>query len=679
MRILHVLPSISPETGGPAHSVPTLCKSQALDGHRVSLYATPWPQRALPSLDSAEIYETRLFPASGGRVPSSSSLIRALSLDWPSFDVIHVHSIWNPIATFAMRTLRAQGVPYCLTPRGMLDPVVLRRNWPLKSVWGGLWERANVESAGLVHFTTEHERDRARSCGWALPEDVVVGNLLDFAEWDNLPPPADFDRSFPDLAGRPVLLFVGRLNWVKNLPQALEAFARVLQKMPEAAFVLCGPDKDGHESSLRRAASGLGIARSVLFAGRLDRRGLRAAYSRANAAVLLSKKENFGLGAAEALACGVPCVLSPNVGIALELSACPAVKVVDPENFMEVAEAIHSFLALDRPAGEILRREARGAARERWSQRASKRLTEAYSRCLPPAKSVPVTAVVPTKNESANIERCLRNLKRAKRVIVVDSASTDGTTDLAQHMGACVEQFDYAGGYPKKRQWALDCLVEPGEWVFFVDADEVIPPRLWEEVSDALCSPEHSGFYVTKGFHFMGRKFRFGGFSHSAVVLVRQGKAAFEETTATGKGQDMEVHERLCVNGSIGRLLTPLLHHDYKGLRAYLDRHRRYAHWEARVRYDFLNTGNWGRTAVSASLFAGSQERRRFLKQVVIRAPFEPAIWFCYHYFARLGYLEGVAGLVASLIRAAYIREVRSLMGRKTSLQADARHARERR
>lgn len=275
----------------------------------------------------------------------------------------------------------------------------------------------------------------------------------------------------------------------------------------------------------------------------------------------------------------------------------------------------------------------------------------------------PLTVLIAAKDEAANLPKCLAALDPAERVIVIDSHSTDATADIATSHGAEVVQFDYKGGYPKKRQWALDTLSIDTPWVLLLDADEVVPDALWEEIEEAIVAGRHDAYLITKGFHFMGRAFRFGGFSHAAVLLFRTGQARFEELIEDpAEGLDMEVHERLLVDGSVGTLETPLVHEDYKGLEAYIDRHNRYSTWEARLRHTYLTEGQYGERAVSASLMGDAQERRRFLKQWAVRMPFEPLLWFLYHYVIRLGLLEGRPGLIASQIRMHYIAHVRAKM-----------------
>jgi glycosyltransferase involved in cell wall biosynthesis len=275
---------------------------------------------------------------------------------------------------------------------------------------------------------------------------------------------------------------------------------------------------------------------------------------------------------------------------------------------------------------------------------------------------LPITVLIAAKIEEANITRCLSALSRAERVVLLDSHSTDRTPDIARARGCEVIQFEYHGGYPKKRQWALDTLEITSDWVLLLDADEVVPADLWSEIEEAVKRPDTpDAFLITKGFHFLGRRFRFGGFSHSAVLLFRRGKARFEQLLDDPAGaQDMEVHERLVVDGRVGRLKTPLIHEDFKGLKAYIDRHNQYSTWEARLRHRYLSEGQYGHSTIRPRLFGNAQERRRFLKLIALRVPGEPLWWFLYHYVVRLGFLEGRPGWIASHIRASYIAQTRA-------------------
>lgn len=277
---------------------------------------------------------------------------------------------------------------------------------------------------------------------------------------------------------------------------------------------------------------------------------------------------------------------------------------------------------------------------------------------------VNVAVIVAVRNEAVNIAKCLQSLRPAREIFVIDSGSTDRTPEIARAAGAQVVEFTYTGGYPKKRQWAIETLPIEADWLLMVDADEEIPEQLWHEIAEAIAAPAgREAFLIRKGFCFLGRRFRFGGFSFQAVLLFRKGRARFErllDDAAAAGAMDMEVHERVLVDGPIGALPTPLVHDDFKGLAAYIDRHNRYSTWEARHRHHFLETGRWGNESIHARLFGNAQERRRFLKFLAVRMPCEAMLWFLYHYVARGGFLEGYPGYVASRIRANYIADVRA-------------------
>lgn len=284
-------------------------------------------------------------------------------------------------------------------------------------------------------------------------------------------------------------------------------------------------------------------------------------------------------------------------------------------------------------------------------------MIEGFSELASP--KLPITVLIAVKNEALNLPKCLSALTPAERVVLIDSDSTDRTAQIAKVHNAQVVQFSYTHAYPKKRQWALDNLAIDTPWVFLLDADEVMTDDLWKEISSVIESPNPKAAYlIEKAFHFLGKRFRFGGFSFYAVLLLRAGRGRFEELAVDPcSNLDMEVHERIMVDGEIGVLKNPVLHEDFKGLQAYIDRHNKYSSWEADLRLRYLDSGQYGDSAVQPKLFGNSQERRRFLKKLVLKMPFEHWVWFVYHYFIRLGFMEGRRGLIACQIRASYIAQ----------------------
>src|SRR5580658_8627540 len=123
---------------------------------------------------------------------------------------------------------------------------------------------------------------------------------------------------------------------------------------------------------------------------------------------------------------------------------------------------------------------------------------------------LPVSVIIPVRNEARNLPRCLQALKDVGEVLVIDSQSTDETVEVARSYGAQVVQFHYQGGWPKKRQWAMDTLPLAFEWVLLLDADEVLTPELGEEIRRALQNSNIDGYYISLRMHFLGRVLRHG-------------------------------------------------------------------------------------------------------------------------------------------------------------------------
>src|SRR5580698_8175120 len=133
-------------------------------------------------------------------------------------------------------------------------------------------------------------------------------------------------------------------------------------------------------------------------------------------------------------------------------------------------------------------------------------LEEPKSSQHPPcAAYLPVSVIIPVRNEARNLSRCLESLRGAGEIYVIDSGSTDETADIARSFGAKVVQFDYSGGWPKKRQWAMDTLPLAYDWILLLDADEVLTPELVDEIRTALQNPRLDGYFIRLQMYFLGR------------------------------------------------------------------------------------------------------------------------------------------------------------------------------
>src|SRR5689334_18922445 len=141
---------------------------------------------------------------------------------------------------------------------------------------------------------------------------------------------------------------------------------------------------------------------------------------------------------------------------------------------------------------------------------------------------LPLTIIVAARNEAHNLPRCLESLSCAAEIYVIDSQSTDATVQIAESYGAHVVQFHYQGGWPKKRQWAMESLALVNEWILLVDADEALTPALAAEIRDAIQDSSRDGYYIPLRMFFLGRELRHSGASFYKLCLFRRGKGRFE-------------------------------------------------------------------------------------------------------------------------------------------------------
>jgi glycosyltransferase involved in cell wall biosynthesis len=257
---------------------------------------------------------------------------------------------------------------------------------------------------------------------------------------------------------------------------------------------------------------------------------------------------------------------------------------------------------------------------------------------------LPVTAIVAVRNEARNLPRCLESLRDVGEVYVIDSQSTDATVQIAESYGAHVVQFHYQGGWPKKRQWAMESLPLAHDWIFLVDADEALTPELAREIQDAVKNPNCDGYYIALRMYFLGRELRHSGASFEKLSLFRRGKGRYEcrlrEQDASMA--DMEVHEHVVVNGKTARLQHPLLHHNVESLSRYIRKHDEYSNWDARVWLE----GEAGSRELPPSAFGSQAQRHRWLRKNFFAIPGSPLLFFFYKYIFRLGFLDGVPGLI---------------------------------
>ncbi len=259
-----------------------------------------------------------------------------------------------------------------------------------------------------------------------------------------------------------------------------------------------------------------------------------------------------------------------------------------------------------------------------------------------PAGTLPVSVIIAVRNEGKNLPRCLQALKAVGEIYVIDSQSTDDTVEIARSHGAQVVQFHYQGGWPKKRQWAMNTLPIAYDWILLLDADEVLTPELAEEIRSAIQNPAINGYFIQLRTWFLGRVLRHGDVGLWKLSLLRHGRGRYECRLKDQDASmaDMEVHEHVVVEGVTAKLQNPLIHHNVESLSRYIQKHDEYSNWESRVLLE-------GDDKELRPSLAGTQaQRRRWLKRKLFALPGSPVLLFLYRYVLRFGFLDGVPGLI---------------------------------
>jgi glycosyltransferase involved in cell wall biosynthesis len=275
----------------------------------------------------------------------------------------------------------------------------------------------------------------------------------------------------------------------------------------------------------------------------------------------------------------------------------------------------------------------------------------------PRAGTLPVSVIVAARNEERNLPSCLESLRDVGEVYVIDSQSSDATPEIARSFGAKVVQFHYQGGWPKKRQWAIETLPLSYDWILLVDADEALTPELAEEIHRAIENPNFNGYYISLRMYFLGRLLRHGGAGFWKLSLFRRGKGGYEcRLRDQDKSMaDMEVHEHVVVDGATARLKNPLVHRNVESLSRYIQKHDEYSNWEAKVWLE-----KEPNERLQPALFGTQAQRRRWLKKNFLRLPGASFFFFLFKYAFCLGFLDGLPGLIYCGFQGVQVLHIKS-------------------
>jgi glycosyltransferase involved in cell wall biosynthesis len=260
-----------------------------------------------------------------------------------------------------------------------------------------------------------------------------------------------------------------------------------------------------------------------------------------------------------------------------------------------------------------------------------------------------LTIAIPVRNEERNLPGCLKAIGTdlASRVVVIDSGSTDKTSEIALSLGAEVVNFAWNGSFPKKRNWFLRNHTPTTKWVFFLDADEYLTEDFKAELREALNNDEMVGFWLSYTIYFLGKQLK-GGYPLRKLALFRIGAGEYEQIDEENWSQlDMEVHEHPVLEGKVGVIRNKIDHHDFRGVSHYVIKHNEYAAWEAAR---FLK-------ATSAK-FSTKWTWKQRLKYRMMQNIFIGPMYFCGSFFLLGGFRDGARGLAFAILKMSYFTQV---------------------
>ncbi len=318
MKVLHVVASYLPARryGGTIVSVHGLCKALAARGHQVQVYTTSVdgasnsavPHGVPVTIDGLNVhyFESRHCR----RIYRSPELGQALRDHVHEFDVVHTHAMYLWPLWTAARAARRAGVPYIVSPRGMLEKdLIAQKSTLLKAALIAFIEKQTLEGAAAIHVTSRREAEEAADFGFNLPTVREVPNGVAMEPFSGV-------AISPGIAaivnGAPFVLFVGRINWKKGLDRLIAA----LPHAGEVRLVIAGNDEDDYQPTIEALATAAGVRDRVVFAGTVLGADKAALVTGARALVLPSYSENFGNVVLEAMAAGRPVIVTPEVGVA---------------------------------------------------------------------------------------------------------------------------------------------------------------------------------------------------------------------------------------------------------------------------------------------------------------------------------------------------------------------------
>lgn len=369
MKILHVISSVNPAGGGPVEGVKQLGTILRSAGHSVEIASLDPP--SAPYVKNCPLPVHPLGPAAT-HYRFSSRFVPWLRANRNRYNAVVVNGIWQYHSFGAWRALRNSETPYVLFTHGMLDPW-FKKQYPLKHLKKWMYwpwaEYRVLRDARAVLFTCEEECRLARDSFWLYRcNEVVVNYGTSIPKGDPELQRQEFFARYPDLRGKKLMLFMGRVHPKKGCDLAIDAFAKIMGSRPEWHLLIAGPDQVGWQKDLNDRAAQLGVASRITWTGMIQGEMKWGALRSAEVFLLPSHQENFGIAVAEALAAGVPALISNKVNIWREILADGA-GMVSEDALAGTCAIVQSYLEMAADEKLAMRQAARDCFNKRFEIR----------------------------------------------------------------------------------------------------------------------------------------------------------------------------------------------------------------------------------------------------------------------------------------------------------------------
>jgi glycosyltransferase involved in cell wall biosynthesis len=369
LKILQLVHTLDPRVGGVAAAVLALSRGLARRGHKLDVVVLDEPDVVAAVADRGPADNITVHALGSGLTSYrySRTLGPWLRQHGGDYDRVIVNGIWQYLSFAAWRRYAGSSVAYYVFPHGMLDPW-FKETFPLKHLKKWLYwpwaEYRVLRDAAAVIFTAEEERFQARKSFWLYRCREKVSPLGVEAPPISSNAKSEFLSRYPQLQNSRNFLFFGRLHPKKGCDILLEAFAR-FRSNDSISLILAGPDQVGWESDLRRQVTRLNLTNRVVFTGMLEGSMKQGAFANAEAFVLPSHQENFGISVVEALAVSVPVLISNRVNIWREIEADRA-GYVESDDLAGTTRLLQRWVDTAPAEREMIRQNARRCFEQRF-------------------------------------------------------------------------------------------------------------------------------------------------------------------------------------------------------------------------------------------------------------------------------------------------------------------------